>query len=373
MTRIRGLVFISALASACSPAMTDDGGGDGAADVVGSGRDAGVDSAAAADVASARDASGARDGATTADSSTIVGSCTASCALGAVCVAGSCRCLPGFTASGSACVRDAAPSNLEARAQADVCARWRAGKLVTAARPFNAGSGAMCDPGTMTEEAVFDAANRWNMYRWMVGLPAVGVDRSNSADMQQCSLLLRYTFRHDPPPTTTCYTPGGATAAGRSMICSAGNAAQCMDLYTMESYATDNRLSHRKIVVGTNRDNVNFGASAGGSCALYGYGAAPATPPRFVAIPNPGFAPIEMARSTWSLHQVTDSAPLPVANTQVFDETAMRAVTVRQNLRYAGINGWDLGEPVVAGHTYRVTLTDGAATITYRTTPVQCM
>ena len=55
-----------------------------------------------------------------------------------------------------------------------------------------------------------------------------------------------------------------------------------------------------------------------------------------------------------------------------FDETAGAPVGVQQNLRHAGINGWDLTSPVIAGHTYRVTLTDGSSTIEYRTTPVDC-
>ena len=157
------------------------------------------------------------------------------------------------------------------------------------------------------------------------------------------------------------------------MICSGQNAAGCMDLYTLESYATDNRLSHRKIVVGTNRDNVAFGVSSGGSCALYGYATTtPPAPPAFVAVPNPGFAPIEMTTSTWSIHQTTAATPLPVAATKVFDETANAAVTVSQNLMYAGINGFDLQQQVVAGHTYKVTLSDGASTVEYRTTPVSC-
>ena len=296
--------------------------------------------------------------------------CGAGCSSGATCVASACQCLPGYVGDGATCVPETVSSDLEARTPAEVCARWKAGQVVTASTQYVPGTGGMCDPGTITDAAVYDAANRWSMYRWLVGLPPVGVDRTNAADMQQCALVLGYDFRHDPPPTTTWYTAGGADAASRSMICSAQDAAGCMDLYTLESYATDNRLSHRKIVVGTNRDNVNFGVSSGGSCALYGYGTDPPTTPAFTAVPNPGPTPIAMARSTWSLHQT--SAALPIGDTQVFDETAGAPVGVQQNLRYAGINGWDLTSPVIAGHTYRVTLSDGTSTIEYRTTPVDC-
>lgn len=296
--------------------------------------------------------------------------CDGTCGNGAACVNATCQCLEGFTGDGITCTAEQPSTDLANRSKADVCSHWKAGHVVTATAQFTPVSSDPCDPGVMTGEAIVDASTRWNMYRWLVGLPAASVNTMNAADMQQCGLMLGYAFRHDPPPSTMCYTPGGADAAGRSMICSVGNATTCMDLYTLESYATDNRLSHRKIVVGTNRNNVNFGATRNGSCALYATGEAPATVPAFIAIPNPGPTPMEMTRSTWSIHQTTD--PLPIADAKVFDETAGTDVVVKQNLKYAGINGFDLMTPIVTDHTYRVTLSDGSTTVEYRTTPVAC-
>ena len=309
----------------------------------------------------------------TGDAAVAATACSAGCADTAVCIDASCRCLPGFSGDGSSCTRDVPPGGLEARTKDDVCAHWATGHQVTATDQFTPGTSGMCDPGVIEPAAVFDAAQRWSMYRWLVGLPAVSVDGSRAADMQQCALVLGYAFRHDLPPDTMCYTPGGGDAASRSMICSVSNATTCMDLYTLESYATDNRLSHRKIVVGTTRDNVAFGVSTGGSCALYGYATVTLPPPpAFVAVPNPGPVPIELTGSTWSIHQTSDAMPLPIGVTTVFDETANVAMTVSQNLEYAGINGFDVKDPIVAGHTYRVTLTDGTNKIEYRTKPVMC-
>jgi hypothetical protein len=200
-------------------------------------------------------------------------------------------------------------------------------------------------------------------------------DGSHTTDMQGCALMLGFTFEHGPPPTTSCYTAEGAAASSNSMICSASDAARCMDLYSLETHQLDGRLSHRKIVLGVGRDNVAFGVNQGGSCALYGYASAgtvvPASPP-ILAVPNPGVTPIQAASAAWSVHQTAADAPLPIGDVQLFDETTNAAVPVRQQLKYAGINSWDLMSPPLADHTYRVTLTDGTATLTYRVTPVQC-
>lgn len=244
--------------------------------------------------------------------------------------------------------------------------------MTTATSQFTPGTNGTCDPGVIAPKAVYDAALRWSMYRWLVGLPAVSVDHSRDADMQQCALVLGYAFRHDPPPDTMCYTAGGADAASRSMICGGQDAAACMDAYTLESYATDSHLSHRKIVVGTTRDNVAFGVSTGGSCALYGYATDTLpTPPPVVMVPNPGPTPINLTTSTWSIHP-TGNTPLPIADTMVFDETAGQSVMVSQNLKYAGINGFDIQQQITVNHTYHVVLTDGTTTVEYRTTPVMC-
>lgn len=296
--------------------------------------------------------------------------CAAGCAPGAMCDTrvGTCTCVPGFVLQGSTCQRPLRPDPA-LRTQADVCAAWNEGHRKTLPSPpayVRSADAATCDPGTLKYEALEDGVRRWNMYRWLVGLAPASVNVSNAQGMQECALILKYAARHDPPPTTTCYTAAGADMAGKSMI-SYGDTIGATDQWMLESYAMDNRLSHRKIMIATSRDNINYGSSVGGTCGYYGYGFTEPNPPSFLSVPNPGFSPVQMARSTWSIHMTKTS--LPLENMTVHDDTANRAVTMKQNLKYAGINGSDpLKSEILAGHTYTVKL--GA--IEFTTTLVDC-
>lgn len=296
--------------------------------------------------------------------------CAAGCAPGAMCDTrvGKCICVPGFVLQGSTCQRPLR-SDPALRKQADVCKAWKEGHRQTLpsppayVRPANA---ATCEPGTLKYDALEDGVRRWNMYRWLVGLAPASVNVSNAQGMQECALILKYAPRHDPPPTATCYTAAGADMAAKSMI-SYRDTTGATDQWMLESYAMDNRLSHRKIMIATSRDNINYGSSVGGTCGFYGHGFTEPNPPPFLSVPNPGFSPVEMARSTWSIHMTTTS--LALENMKVHDDTANKDVTMKQNLKYAGINGSDpLQSEILAGHTYTVKL----GTVKFTTTLVNC-
>ena len=295
----------------------------------------------------------------------------AACAAGQVCdeLAGRCVCVPGFAVSGADCVRPTR-SDPTARTKDEVCAHWKEGHVETAKAPFVPGAGGACDPGKLPSDARLDAVRRWNMYRWLSGLHPAGVDPSIAQAQQECALIESKTFGHDVPTTAPCYTADGAKEASLSMIAQGfGSAASTMDAYMFEPLST--RLAHRKISISVDRDNINFGFIDGGSCARYGYGFTDPSPPAFVAVPNPGVTPLQMTTGAWSLHG--GGKTLPVGAVKIFDETDKVDKAVAQDAMYAGYNAWTpSGWTPQADHTYRVTLTDAAATLTYAVTPVDC-
>ncbi|MGE0789121.1 MAG: CAP domain-containing protein [Sandaracinaceae bacterium] len=308
-----------------------------------------------------------------------------SCMANAHCSSGTCVCDTGFTLSGGACV-SLPPGDPAGRTQAEVCMQWNAGHVENASTPWTAGS-SMCDAGSMPMAATDDTLRRVNMFRWLAGMPSVSYDGSDAAGMQQCAHMMSVNgmLSHSPPTSWTCYTAGGAAAAGRSNIAwgysTPGSA--------IDGYMTDvgtMSLGHRRWILGRRLGRVEIGFSRGGARpgqCLGVFDSSGSSAREWTAYPNQGVAPIDLVTDrfggtvAWSLQANTFTLPTGTAvSVQRMSDGAN--LTVTSYLTGGGgpppsIGFTPSGWTPEAGQTYRVTVTGTSiGTITYDVTLVSC-
>ncbi len=300
------------------------------------------------------------------------------CGTGSSCVAGDCRCNPGFVEMGGACVA-LPPGDPAGRTQAAVCDAWRMGHVENAS-PAWTGGASMCEAGAMSADAIDDTLRRVNMFRWLAGLGPVGHDASRHAQLMECAHMMSVNgaLSHDPPSSWTCYTSGGASAAGRSNIALGySTPGSAIDGY-MSDRGTPS-LGHRRWILSGRLGSVEIGFSAAsrpGQC-LGVFDSSGSTDRPWTAYPNQGFAPIDTARDTWSFHvnSIGLNSGASVAVERVSDGAALA-------VEHYYIEGY--GPPVsigftpsgwspAAGETYRVTISGtSAGDVTYDVTLVAC-
>ncbi len=165
------------------------------------------------------------------------------------------------------------------------------------------GNTANCVPGTISDEAQQKTLQRINYYRTMVGLPDVThFDDALNAKCQQGALMMyaNGALSHEPPTTWSCYTAGGADAAGHSNIATnTGSAA-------IDLYVGDNGVSsggHRRWILYPPTKSMGHGAASSYSM-LWTFGGVqlepPVNPPEFVAWPTNGYVPSNLIPAYWS-------------------------------------------------------------------------
>lgn len=311
-----------------------------------------------------------------------------SCMANAHCDAaagGTCQCDEGFTLTGGNCVA-LPPGDPATRTQADVCAEWNAGHVENASSNWTPGAG-MCGAGTMPMDAIDDTVRRVNLFRWLSGMPNVSYDGSDHAGMQECAHMMSVNgmLSHNPPMSWTCWTSGGAAAAGRSNIAwGYGTPGGAIDGYMLDTGTPS--LGHRRWILGRRLGSVEVGFSSGGSrpgqCLGVFSGGGTGDRP-WTAYPNQGFAPIDMVQDrfgrdvTWSLQANTFSLPSSTTAevVRVSDGTSL---PVDSYLTGGGgpppsIGFTPMGWDPQVGETYRVTIRGTSmGDVTYETTFVSC-
>ncbi len=175
------------------------------------------------------------------------------------------------------------------------------------------GNRSTCAAGT-TSLAYADATIlRVNYFRAMAGLPS-DVILSNAWNLkaQDAALMMsaQGALSHTPDPTWSCYTAGGAEAAGKSNLALGADAAAAIDLYMDDPGSGGNAaVGHRRWLLYPPTRIMGAGniPSTGGWAAndLWVIGGAGSRPPQpaWVAWPSPGYVPWQiMPRSSgrWS-------------------------------------------------------------------------
>ncbi|MFO0619430.1 MAG: CAP domain-containing protein [Polyangiaceae bacterium] len=322
----------------------------------------------------------------TASSSTGMGPpCGGACGANEHCedVTMTCVCDPGFAQMNGACVA-VPPGDPSVHTQAEVCAKWAEGHVVTTPAPLVT-NGMDCDAGTLKQGAITDTLNRLNMFRWLNGLGPTTTDAGlNQTDQLCANMESWWDFSsggnpHAPPSSTKCYTAQGASGAGMSNIAWGNGPAQSIDQF-IEDNGNETTMGHRRWLVNPPLGPVGIGYWEGGGqygsaecLAVFGQSGGGPSPP-WVAVPNQGFVPVEIAGWTWTFHapgandaqisvlRVDDNTPLPITLKKLQQGFGVEAISWTKT-------GWQ----AEAGKTYRVTVTGLAGgDVTYDVKPVQC-
>jgi hypothetical protein len=187
---------------------------------------------------------------------------------------------------------------------------YQASQGITSAWTGNRSS---CTAGTTSQAYVDATMMRVNYFRAMAGLPS-DVTLSNAWNLkaQDAALMMsaKGALSHAPDVTWTCYTAGGAEAAGKSNLALGADAAAAINLYMDDPGSGGNAaVGHRRWILYPPTKVMGCGniPATGGSAAndLWVIGGAGTRPPQpaWVAWPPPGYVPWQiMPRSSgrWS-------------------------------------------------------------------------
>lgn len=297
----------------------------------------------------------------------------------------SCACATGYVPNPSGgCV--AAPAGSPAsHSQADVCARWKSGHVVTTANPYTAGAN-QCDPGTLAAGGITDTLVRMNAFRWLAGLgDTVTDDATKDTGDQDCAIIAVWNpagaQAHNPPSNSTCYNTTGASWAGQSNISWGVSSPDSIDLYVQDT-GNDATLGHRRWVLHPPLGVIGVGwvkaqgtqYGAAGCLGVFDTsGTGPS--PSWYSWPPSGFVPDTAAAwKQWSFHY---PGGMSKATASVLDLGTGKAVAVTTLMLPQGYGDDTFeitpGFTPKTGDIYRVTVTpDTKAPIVYDVEPVAC-
>lgn len=267
-----------------------------------------------------------------------------------------------------------------------VCRRWRCDRMDLSEGTWS-GTVMPCAAGALNDVGKNNALKLINLYRFIADLPAVTLDATKTQAAQECALMMdaNNQLSHSPPASWSCYSMNGATAAGRSNICST-RAVRCIDMY-MSDYGNATTIGHRRWFLSNQLGPIGIGGTTGGSCHHVIGGSGTATK-SFMAWPPPGPVPLEaiaipgnpsVDSTGWTVQTYSAAFSLVGASVTVTEGGVAKPVTVTQlgdnyGSRYA-IRFNPMGWTTQAGKTYQVTVTaPGLATpISYAVEVVSCL
>jgi hypothetical protein len=284
--------------------------------------------------------------------------------------------------AGSGCV-PIDPQAPAQRTKVEVCARWVAGHTLTDPHPFSRATTADCDPGTLSAAGHADVLARLNLLRWLAGVRSTTLDTSMDAEMQKCAN--KNAWWDYATMVTRCDWPGVLSQINGPRL--GGGAADAIEFWVENTW---NRLTliDRTMLLRSNLTDLRVGSWEGGTdgathCFDYANTTpAPAPEPPWLAVPNPGPVPLEVASwANWTFRSNDtaggSSQPLPttISVTRLSDGARLPVV---QTVLAPGFNhdltSWTRdGWMPVAGESYRVTAAGlPHGDITYVVTPVAC-
>ncbi len=187
------------------------------------------------------------------------------------------------------------------------------GASVGAVPVWTGGSVATCAPGT-TDAAFRDLVLlRVNYFRAMAGVPAaVTFQPDDNAKSQAAALMMsaNNNLSHDPPNSWTCWSPGGADAAGRANLSLGYMGPDAVAGQMRDDGINNTAAGHRRWILYPQTQTMGTGDIPGSATrraantlvVLDGryWEARPPTREEFVAWPPPGHVPYQLVFPRWS-------------------------------------------------------------------------
>jgi uncharacterized protein YkwD len=265
-------------------------------------------------------------------------------------------------------------------ATSTVCDRWQADRANLSEGTWT-GSETGCNAGDTGAPGRENALKLVNLYRWLVGLPAVTTDASRDAGAQECALMMdaNNSLSHSPPSSWACYSAAGASAAGKSNLATTPGV-KAVDLYIADP-GNATTMGHRRWILSNSLGPIGLGSTSGYSCMWVIGGSGGGANP-WTAFPPPGQVPLALFTASYASIDSTgwtiqsDSINLSSASVTITDSGNDLPVNVVKLASGYGsayaINIVPQGWKAQAGHTYQVTVTGASQPISYAVEVVAC-
>ena len=166
------------------------------------------------------------------------------------------------------------------------------------------GSVSGCNAGSTSAAYTNATLDMVNYFRAMTGLPAgVSHEAVKDGKSQLAALMMTANgqLSHSPPTSWTCYTAGGAEAAGKSNLALGAAGASAVTLYMWDPGAGNYALGHRRWVLYPRQVEMGTGSTGNANdlWVIGTFGSRPAAP-AIVTWPPSGFVPYQLVYPRWS-------------------------------------------------------------------------
>ncbi len=175
------------------------------------------------------------------------------------------------------------------------------------------GSQETCEAGATLQEFKDAVERRINFFRAMAGIPAnVILSPEFSAKAQQAALMMSVNnqLNHFPPADWSCYTAGGAEAAGNSNLSIGHNGPSAITGFIFDAGSNNSLVGHRRWILYPQTQAMGTGdiPSSGTYSAAHAlwvfdsnmWAPRPATRSEYVSWPPPGYVPYMLVPPRWS-------------------------------------------------------------------------
>jgi hypothetical protein len=221
------------------------------------------------------------------------------------------------------------------------------------------GSVAGCNAGATSVAYANATMDMVNYFRAMTGLPA-GVTheavKDGKGQLAALMMTANSSLSHAPPTSWTCYTAGGAEAAGKSNLALGVAGAGAITLYMSDPGSGNTALGHRRWILYPPQVEMGTGSTwnANDLWVIGTFGSRPASP-AVVAWPPAGFVPYQVIYPRWSF-SLNTSAPVDFSNASV--SMTRGGVPVSLTV-FPGATGY--GDKTLAWETSGLTFAGGGA------------
>lgn len=263
---------------------------------------------------------------------------------------------------------------------AAICSKWKADRGNLDEGTWS-GSVASCNAGDIGPPGRENALRLVNLYRHLVGLPAVTTATDRDQQAQACALMMHAngSLSHTPPTNWACYSADGASAAGKSNIASTAGV-RGVDLYIADP-GNATTMGHRRWILSNTLGPIGLGSTSNYSC-MWVIGGAASGNNKWTAFPPPGPVPADLFTVSWASVDSTgwtiqsDTISLAGAQVTVTSSGQNLPVTVTQlqsgyGSKYA-ISLRPSGWTSQAGNTYSVSVTGLSEPIQYDVEVISC-